>query len=158
MPKNRGKGPLRTLALLLAFFALVFLARNFWILGYFAASRDLPSRSARGSSGAPPPGGGEECPDCHDAIGDLHRRGPHRAVICEECHGTIGGHVRDGEKIGAMPESKNIARLCSRCHRELNARGVTAPKLNLEAHVVEAGALFSDRVCLDCHLAHDPRP
>jgi hypothetical protein len=126
----------------------VLLARHFWILGYF------PSPSghvqASGESG--------ECGECHDAVGDLHQRGPHRALSCEECHGDGDGHVRDGEKIGDMPRSRNISRLCSRCHRELNAGRKTAPLINLEAHVVEAGALFSDRVCLDCHRSHDPRP
>jgi len=126
----------------------VMLGRHFWILGYFpSSSRSVQARDEGG-----------ECGECHDAVDDLHQRGPHRVLTCGECHGDGGNHVRDGEKIGDMPRSRNISRLCSRCHRELNAGRKTAPLINLEAHVVEAGALFSDRVCLDCHRSHDPRP
>jgi hypothetical protein len=157
MPEKGRKKPLIALALGAALVTVVFLARNFWVLGYFPGSR-LPSPG--GSAGAPGGAvrGDAGCPDCHDGIGDLHNRGPHRSLLCEDCHGAIEGHVRDGERVGPMPKSGNIARLCSLCHREINARSETAPKLDLETHVVETGALFSDRTCLDCHLPHDPRP
>lgn len=151
MPDERRKSPLLGLALAAAVITIIVLARNLWVLGYFPGGGTISpgAASTRGDAG---------CPDCHDTIGDLHDRGPHRTIFCEDCHGAIQGHVSEGEKVGPMPKSGNIARLCSLCHRELNARSETAPKLNLEAHVVETGALFSDRTCLDCHLPHDPRP
>jgi hypothetical protein len=158
MSAKGRKKPLVALALVATLVTAVILARNFWVLGYFPGSR-LPSPG----NGARTPGdadlrGDAGCPNCHDRIGDLHNRGPHRSILCEDCHGTIEGHVKDGERVGPMPKSGSIARLCSLCHREMNARSETAPKLNLETHVVETGALFSDRICLDCHLPHDPRP
>jgi hypothetical protein len=158
MLEKRRKRPLLGLALAAALIAIIVLARNFWVLGYFPG----PHRTAQGNGAGSPvtasARGDAGCPDCHDSIGDLHDRGPHRSLLCEDCHGAIEGHVSEGERVGPMPKSRNIARLCSLCHREMNARSQTATKLNLETHVVETGALFSDRICLDCHLPHDPRP
>ena len=109
-------------------------------------------KSAAGSSGTTP------CTVCHGEVGDYHLRGPHRSLACEDCHGSGEGHVSGGEKTADMPALQSITRLCSQCHRELNARRQEAPKLNLESHLIEVGALFSDRVCFDCHQPHDPRP
>jgi len=158
MQEKRRKRPLLGLALAAALVAIIVLARNFWVLGYFPGSGSPSPGNGTGPPGSASARGDAGCPECHDSIGDLHDRGPHRTIFCEDCHGEIQGHVSEGEKVGPMPKSGNIARLCSLCHRELNARSETAPKLNLEGHVVETGALFSDRICLDCHLPHDPRP
>jgi len=158
MPAKGRKMPLLALVLGAALVAGIVLARNFWVLGYFPGSRPPLPGSGAGTPGAAAVRGDAGCPDCHDRIGDLHNRGPHHSILCEDCHGAIEEHVRDGERVGPMPKSGNIARLCSLCHREMNASSETAPKLNLEIHVVESGALFSDRICLDCHLPHDPRP
>lgn len=99
-----------------------------------------------------------DCVDCHGEIEGYHLRGPHRSLTCGDCHRSGEAHVSDGEKVADMPSFHSVTRLCSQCHRELIARRQDAPKLNLEAHVIEVGALFSDRVCFDCHRPHDPRP
>ena len=153
MRKDRQKGLYLALALAAVAAAGALLLRNFWVLGYFPSSgRIAPSPAATASRG------GGDCSGCHDDIGDLHDRGPHSSIFCQDCHGPVAGHAEGGEHVGEMPKSGNIARLCSLCHREMNARSESAPKLDLESHVVETGALFSDRICLDCHMPHDPRP
>jgi hypothetical protein len=152
MGSGRSRGTLVLPAAAAAIVALSLLARNFWVLGYFSP----PGRPYTGEAAYSP--SVDECADCHQEVGALHDRGPHHSITCEDCHGPAREHVKGGEKAASMPPSKSIARLCSTCHREMNARTESAPKLNFEAHVVETGALFSDRICLDCHRPHDPRP
>jgi hypothetical protein len=105
-----------------------------------------------------PSGQAAACGDCHGSIGDLHRRGPHRVLLCEACHGFQMLHRRDGVTPPETMVTSSVVRLCSRCHREIRESGEAGQRLNLEAHVVEVGALFSEGVCFDCHQPHDPRP
>lgn len=158
MGRGGSRGPLVAAALAAILIALSIGARHIWVLGYFPFSRHLPAPKGGEPRGTRPFQPVEDCPDCHQAAGDLHDRGPHRSILCEDCHGNAEEHVSGGEKVGDMPKSKSIAPLCSSCHREMNTLSESAPKLNLEAHVVETGALFSSRICLDCHRPHDPRP
>lgn len=149
----RGKG----LLLLALLGAGAFSLNHLRVRGFLDAYLPEP---ASGGGGRPVHGGlrPSACPDCHGEIEDYHRRGPHRSLACEDCHRSGEAHVREGEKAADMPPFQSVTRLCSQCHRELLARRRDAPRLNLEAHVIEVGALFSDRVCFDCHLPHDPRP
>jgi hypothetical protein len=158
MTRETGRRAARGLALLaLAGVTLLFL-RHLWLKGLLDAY--LPGSTVdagfRRSSGGNV--GDVTCADCHDEAEDLHLRGPHNVIDCEDCHRGAEGHVRDGEKVAGVPPFKSITRLCSRCHRDLANRRRDAPKMNLEAHLIEVGALFSDRVCFDCHRPHDPRP
>ena len=97
------------------------------------------------------------CRECHDAVGELHHRGPHRGLLCEDCHGLQAKHRADGTTPPDGVATSSVVRLCSQCHRDSEG-GAGPPRINLEAHVIEVGALFSDSVCFDCHRPHDPRP
>ena len=141
--------------LALAVVSLLFV-RHLWTKGLLDAW--LPGSTVGAGTSRSTSGGDTTCQDCHGEIEDLHLRGPHSVIDCQDCHGGAAGHVREGEMIAGMPSFKSIARLCSSCHRDLAHRRREAPALNLEAHVIEVGALFSDRVCFDCHRPHDPRP
>lgn len=157
MRKKKG-GSFRALTAALCVLAAVFFLRHLWLRGILDPWLPLGAGRGGAENRLISPGGAATCADCHGEIEDLHLRGPHRVMACEECHGPLEGHVEEDEKIADMPPFRSITRLCSRCHRELNSRREDAPRLNLEAHVIEVGALFSDRVCFDCHQAHDPRP
>ncbi len=132
--------------------------RHFWMTGFIGPPSALVGRSGRPEIGRLAPGQDQPCDGCHSDEGDLHGRGPHRSLLCSECHGLLESHVSDGEVIAPMKRIKSVTRLCSRCHRRLREERGKTPQLNLEAHVVEVGALFSDEVCFDCHRPHDPRP
>jgi hypothetical protein len=108
------------------------------------------SREADSGSAVP-------CRECHDAVGELHHRGPHRGLLCEDCHGLQAKHRADGTIPPDGVATSSVVRLCSQCHRDSEG-GAGPPRINLEAHVIEVGALFSDTVCFDCHRPHDPRP
>ena len=149
---------MRALTAVLCLLAMVFILRHLWQRGMLDPWLSVGADSAGTGKAVTPEGGDITCADCHGEIEDLHLRGPHRSMMCEECHGALESHVEDDVKIADMAPFRSITRLCSRCHRELNSRRKDAPRLNLEAHVIEVGALFSDRVCFDCHQAHDPRP
>ncbi len=154
----KGRKSLRRLAIPVAcLVATAFFLRHLWLRGILDPWLPDGGGNDAGLSRQVPEGG-TACADCHSEIEGFHLRGPHRTMACEDCHGPLEGHVRDDEKIADMPPFRSITRLCSQCHRELNSKREDAPKLNLEAHVIEVGALFSDRVCFDCHRPHDPRP
>ncbi|MFC1657571.1 hypothetical protein ACFL2P_03260 [Candidatus Moduliflexota bacterium] len=156
--RQKAARAFRALTAVFCLLAMVFFLRHLWLRGILDPWLPVAADSA-GRGNAPGPKGEDiTCADCHGEIEDLHLRGPHRSMVCEECHGPLESHVEDGVKIADMAPFRSITRLCSQCHRELNSRRVDAPRLNLEAHVIEVGALFSDRVCFDCHQAHDPRP
>jgi hypothetical protein len=158
MTGETGRRIARGLVLLSLAAATLLFIRHLWFKGLLDAY--LPG-SAVDASFRRSDGGKRSdvtCGDCHDEAEGLHLRGPHRVIDCEDCHGGTEGHVRDDEKVAGVPPFKSITRLCTRCHRDLANRRRDAPTLNLEAHLIEVGALFSDRVCFDCHRPHDPRP
>ncbi len=155
--RKKAARSLRGLAAFLCLLAMVFFLRHLWLRGMLDPWLPIAAKGSGTGKAATSEGGGVTCADCHGEIEDLHLRGPHRSMVCEECHGALESHVRDEVKIADMAPFRSITRLCSQCHRELNSRREDAPRLNLEAHVIEVGALFSDRVCFDCHQAHDPR-
>ena len=73
-----------------------------------------------------------------------------------------GLHFQDYRADGTTPpddlSASSSVRLCAQCHRDRGEGGGGPARINLEAHVIEVGALFSDSVCFDCHRPHDPRP
>lgn len=103
-------------------------------------------------------GGDDACGKCHPANRALHDKGAHRPVPCEDCHDALAAHIGDGRKIADMPRVKSVTRLCGRCHRDLAARRDDFPRINVEQHVKDQGAVLSDQVCFDCHNPHDPAP
>jgi bacterioferritin-associated ferredoxin len=103
-------------------------------------------------------GGNDSCGKCHEKIKELHDKGAHLPVPCEDCHDALATHVRDGKKVAEMRRTKSVTKLCARCHRDLAARRESFPRINIEKHVADQGATLSDTVCFDCHNPHNPAP
>lgn len=133
----------------------LFLTVKAWRVGLFDG---LPGFRAAAVEEYPQGENAPPCRDCHADVGSLHSRGPHARLLCEDCHGFQARHRADGETPPEGITTGSIVRLCSRCHRDRSTGGADPPRINLEAHVIEVGALFSESVCFDCHRPHDPRP
>jgi hypothetical protein len=103
-------------------------------------------------------GGDAACGGCHAARKTQHDGGAHRPVPCEDCHDALATHVRDGKRVAEMRRTRSVTKLCARCHRDLAARRESFPRVNIEKHVADRGAVVSDTVCFDCHNPHDPAP
>ena len=95
------------------------------------------------------------CADCHDEQAETLSGGKHGSVSCEVCHAPLGVHVEGGEQVAEMPVDRSYA-LCAVCHERLAARPKGFPQVVLSDHVSENGAEMSERVCLECHDAHNP--
>lgn len=96
--------------------------------------------------------GRESCVECHKDNVRTQRRGPHKRVQCESCHGPSGpsGNHPDAEEY--LPLNKERA-LCMRCHAALeypDAARSDLPSVHDRRHKRR-------RECVDCHNPHDPR-
>ena len=100
-------------------------------------------------------GGDAACAPCHEEQLDLRNAGSHATVRCELCHAPVVEHVVDGEVVAEMPIAPSLE-LCSRCHRQLNARPADFPQVNVRQHVEEMESEFGDNVCIECHDPHSP--
>ena len=115
-------------------------------------------------------GGNESCAgsDCHDQKRIAEKiaehkehfqalaNGNHKGLACENCHGPLSAHVRDGKH----HEAANINRdntLCLGCHAQLISRPEKFPQFDSES----TGHWYFDveitRLCRDCHDPHEPR-
>lgn len=95
--------------------------------------------------------GPEYCRECHAENARLIAKSPHRAIMCENCHGPALNHPEDPPKLS--PDRSRA--FCLRCHaflpyptsgrREIN--GFSAPEQHNPG--IE---------CAACHNPHDPKP
>lgn len=99
--------------------------------------------------------GDAACGECHDDVLARHDEGAHRSVRCELCHTVLTAHVRDGDVVAEMPRPQSLE-LCSKCHRELNARPAGFPQVNPAQHLAEMEVEIDDNVCVECHDPHSP--
>ena len=79
-----------------------------------------------------------------------NRRGPHKRVECENCHGPAAGHPDDVEFLPLNRERS----LCLRCHSDLDFPASSA-RSDLPAIVDKRHK--RNRECAECHNPHDPR-
>ncbi len=101
------------------------------------------------------------CDRCHEWDASFHKKGKHRVVSCEFCHGPGADHVRDGRVIGHLVVQKGgeINRLCLRCHDgHVRARpqGGKVIKTILFPDHLEKKRVATDHLCNQCHLVHAP--
>jgi predicted CXXCH cytochrome family protein len=94
--------------------------------------------------------GKDSCRECHADNFKKNRRGPHKRIECENCHGPGAGHP---DEIEYLPRNTERA-MCLRCHAKLDYPATTArselPSIIDQRH-------RSKRECISCHNPHDPR-
>lgn len=101
------------------------------------------------------------CGDCHPDQHTAIEGGTHASVSCEVCHAPLSVHASTEGKIADMPINRTY-RLCALCHTKLLARPTEFPQVDLEAHLLDVGALETPqpipaRACLVlCHNPHSP--
>jgi predicted CXXCH cytochrome family protein len=94
--------------------------------------------------------GKESCAECHKDNVRTNRRGPHKRVECENCHGPAVGHP---DEVEFLPLNKE-REMCLRCHAKLDYPDSTA-RSDLPAIVDRRHR--RKRECVSCHNPHDPR-
>ncbi len=101
----------------------------------------------------------ESCFQCHKPIRKIHKKGVHKTVSCEVCHGPYGNHVKDGRKIGELPikRGQEINQLCLRCHNKIiQARPRESIKMVGIPEHLEQKQVKLTHTCNQCHMVHDP--
>lgn len=101
----------------------------------------------------------EACFDCHKPIRKIHKKGVHKTVSCEICHGPYGNHIKDDKKIGVLPVKRDaeITQLCLRCHNKIiQARPRESIKVvGMPEHLEEKKVQITHN-CNQCHMVHAP--
>ena len=93
--------------------------------------------------------GNESCAECHRDNWRTNRRGPHKRIECENCHGPAVDHPDDVE---FLPKNTERA-LCLRCHSDLEYPRTYRSEL---PQIVDRRHK-RNRECVGCHDPHDPR-
>ena len=83
-------------------------------------------------------------------------RGNHNGLACENCHGPMSDHIRNGKRVAPALISRENT-LCLGCHGPLLSRPGDFPQFNTE----NTGHWYFDveitAPCQDCHDPHEPR-
>ncbi len=99
------------------------------------------------------------CYSCHTYEAKNHRKGLHKTISCEFCHGPYADHVGDNKKTGTLPvkTGKEITTLCLRCHNtEIKARSEQVIKtVAMPDHLKNQHVKLSHD-CNQCHYVHAP--
>ncbi|MEJ2274233.1 MAG: cytochrome c3 family protein [Woeseiaceae bacterium] len=94
--------------------------------------------------------GRDACAECHEDKFRKHRRGQHKRLECENCHGPAANHP---EEVEFLPLNRERS-LCLRCHADLEYPETTG-RTYMPA-IVDRRHRRS-RECASCHNPHDPR-
>ena len=101
-------------------------------------------------------GANDSCKTCHEDVVKEVKKLKHKTLSCEGCHGPLGNHVRNEEKIADAEVINESSWQCLNCHNELISKPPGFPQFTDE--VDKHTTLKEDEVCLKCHDAHDPTP
>ncbi len=104
-------------------------------------------------------GTNDSCFQCHKPIRKIHKKGVHKTVSCEICHGPYGDHIADNKKVGTLPvlKGQDITNLCLRCHNKvIQARPRTSIQMVAMPEHLEKQKVRIDHSCDQCHMVHDP--
>ena len=94
------------------------------------------------------------CFKCHPYEAKIHKKGRHKTISCEFCHGTYADHVADGKKAGTLPvkKEKEITTLCLRCHNtEIKARHEEVIKTVAMPNHLRDQKVKLTHTCNQCH-------
>lgn len=104
-------------------------------------------------------GTNDSCFQCHKPVRTVHKKGVHKTVSCEVCHGSYGSHIADGKKVGTLPvrRGEEITQLCLRCHNQIiQARPRESIRMvGLPEHLEQKKVKLT-HTCDQCHMVHDP--
>lgn len=93
--------------------------------------------------------GSDACQGCHEDVSSRVRKGYHKNLMCEGCHGPAARHAEDpGE---AKPFAPRDRKFCPLCHSYDASRPTGFPQINPTAH-------NPVKPCITCHNPHDPVP
>ncbi len=104
-------------------------------------------------------GTNESCFQCHPYEAKNHKKGLHKTISCEFCHGTYADHVENNKKIGTLPvkKEKEITTLCLRCHNtEIKARKEEVIKTVAMPNHLKDQKVKLTHNCNQCHYVHAP--
>ena len=93
--------------------------------------------------------GRAECVECHEDITGKVRRGFHKNLSCEGCHGAAAKHAEDPGEV--KPFAPRDRKFCPLCHGYDPSRPTGFPQINPTAH-------NPVKPCFTCHNPHDPVP
>ena len=91
--------------------------------------------------------GSGACGDCH-AEAEAKKKGYHRNLSCETCHGPAQAHIDSSE---VKPNLPKLREFCVRCHAYDPSRPTGFPQINPSLH-------NPLKACISCHNPHDPKP
>ena len=101
----------------------------------------------------------DSCFQCHKYIRKAHKKGVHKDVSCEVCHGAYADHIKDGKYAGKLPVTRgeDIKPLCLRCHNKvIQARPRESIKVVALPQHLEEKKVRTDHICDQCHMVHAP--
>ena len=145
-----GQHLLRVAALFAAGTVLFFIFRGVMVPAGFGRYGHYRAGALADNRGRPITFAGRAaCLDCHSDVPDAMKGSHHEHLSCESCHGALGAHAADPEKVNAvLPDPQT---LCVSCHRAEAGRPAKFPQIDPKTHH-EAGA------CKSCHKPHHPEP
>jgi hypothetical protein len=93
------------------------------------------------------------CQRCHQPEYGPWAASPHRAVVCESCHGPLAAHAAEtspNAPAGSVVLAKVADGICVACHEQTTGRPAGFPQVDLARHYPGAS-------CLWCHNPHDAK-
>jgi hypothetical protein len=88
------------------------------------------------------------CDDCHSDKREALNKGKHAKVGCEACHGPLGRHAEDPDKMKPVLPDTRV--LCAVCHEANSAKPKAFPQVVQKDHA-------GDEPCKSCHQPHTPK-
>jgi hypothetical protein len=127
------------------------LAVRFFVIPRALVARDLQESSAIQREMLKPIkfAGSSTCQMCHGDIGVHLRKGYHKTLSCEGCHGPATQHAEN--PMGGKPPAPRDRKFCPVCHAYDASRPTGFPQINPTAH-------NPLKPCITCHNPHDPVP
>lgn len=93
--------------------------------------------------------GSSLCQGCHEDKAGQMRKGYHKNLSCEGCHGPAVKHTEDPG--GVKPFAPRDRKFCPVCHGYDPSRPTGFPQINPTVH-------NPVKPCITCHNPHDPVP
>ena len=89
------------------------------------------------------------CQGCHEDVAGRVRKGFHKNLSCESCHGPAVKHAENPGEV--KPFAPRDRKFCPLCHGYDPSRPTGFPQINPTAH-------NPVKPCITCHNPHDPVP